>query len=130
MPLQDYLRTRAVPPHKEMNGFPTNSRPPFTATTASHSTTCPKPSTPKNALPTIDYVIIILLSDQWCSPLSFTGQPYQPSLPPTYWTTIISNSNGCKPIHLLFSRNSSTILLVTQSLVSFDLFLSSISSQS
>lgn len=113
-----------------MNGFQTNSMPPSTTTIASHSTTCTNPHPHRHALPLIDYVIMILLPDQWCSPLSFPGQPYQPSLQASYWTAIISNANGFETIHLLFIRNSTTLLLATQSLVSFDLFLSSIVSQS
>ena len=131
-PMEVYLRIKRVwcHPYREMNYFKTHSMPPFTATTASHSTTFTKPPIHRRAFRIIDYIITTLLFDQWCSPLSspvnLINLHYKlPTGLPSSQTQM-----GLKQIHPFFMTNSATILLVTQNWMLSQLwFLSLISSQ-
>lgn len=67
-------------PYRKINCSKSHPLVPVTATGASHSTTSQTPKSWREALCIVDYVVITLLCNQRCSPLSFTGQPYQPSV--------------------------------------------------
>lgn len=95
-----------------------------------HLQTSPHPQSHRHAPPTTDTLSLhSSLIDGVCPYLSLVNLINLHSKLPIGLPSS-QTSNAFKTIHLLFITNSPAILLVTRSLVSFDLFLSSIIDQS